>query len=71
MEPLSPKLMFYECMFCDCRVLPRLFPTRVKLQPPPSGPAALRHQQRMAKDALEAAEEENYRAARATAVSAG
>ncbi|GAB4821855.1 hypothetical protein N2152v2_008901 [Parachlorella kessleri] len=53
------------------RVLPRLFPTRVKLQPPPSGPAALRHQQRMARDALEAAEEDNFRAARATAVSAG
>lgn len=53
------------------RVLPKLFPTRVKLQQPPSGQAALRHQQRVARDALEAAVEKNYRAAKATAVSAG
>ena len=61
----------FPSLLCCPRVLPRLFPTRVKLAPPPSGQSALRHQQRMARDAMEAAVEENYRAARATALSAG
>lgn len=48
-----------------------MFPTRVKLQPPPAGPLAVRHQQRMQRDADEEAEEENYRAASAIAASTG
>lgn len=58
-----------------CSPLPRLllkvFPTRVKLQPPPAGPAAARHLQRLQQDAADAAEEENYRAAAAAAASTG
>ena len=46
-----------------------MFPTRVKLQPPPTGPTALRHLARMQQDAAEAAEEENYRVAAAVAAS--
>lgn len=53
------------------RLLLKVFPTRVKLQPPPAGPAAARHLQRLQQDAAEAAEEENYRAAAAAAASTG
>lgn len=53
------------------KLLLKVFPTRVKLQPPPAGPAAARHLQRLQQDAAEAAEEENYRAAAAAAASTG
>ena len=59
------------CLFRCCRLLLKVFPTRVRLQPPPAGPAALRHQQRMQRDAAEEAEEENYRAASSVAASSG
>eukprot|EP00887_Chlorella_sp_A99_P000837 scaffold5.g837.t1 len=52
-------------------LLPKLFPTRVKLQPPPPGPLAVRHQQRMHQDQARAMEEENYRAAAAVAAGTG
>ncbi|KAL4437954.1 hypothetical protein ABPG77_004175 [Micractinium sp. CCAP 211/92] len=53
------------------KLLLKVFPTRVKLQPPPAGPAAARHLHRLQQDAEEAAEEENYRAAAAAAASTG
>ncbi|KAL4425684.1 hypothetical protein ABPG75_009700 [Micractinium tetrahymenae] len=53
------------------KLLLKVFPTRVKLQPPPAGPAAARHLQRLQQDAAEAAEEENFRAAAAAAASTG
>lgn len=53
------------------RLLLKVFPTRVKLQPPPAGPAALRHLARMQRDVAEAAEEDNYRVATAVAASTG
>jgi len=54
-----------------CRLLLKVFPTRVKLQAPPAGPAATRHLRRLQQDAAEEAEEENYRVAAAVAASTG
>ncbi|PSC75359.1 ATPase family AAA domain-containing 1 [Micractinium conductrix] len=53
------------------KLLLRTFPTRVRLLPPPAGPAALLHQQRLARDEAEEAEEENFRGASAVAAATG
>lgn len=53
------------------RLLERAFPTRVRLQAPPAGPASARHLARLQRDAAAAAEEDNCRAAAAVAASSG
>ncbi len=44
-----------------CRLLSKLFPTRVKLAPPPEGAAAAKHNTRIAKDADKILARNNYR----------
>ncbi len=49
--------LIYIC----CRLLSKLFPTRVKLAPPPEGAAAAKHNSRIAKDADKILARNNYR----------
>lgn len=52
-------------------LLPKAFPTRVKLQPPPSGPAGARHRARMQRDAADERRADNFGRASAVGASAG
>jgi hypothetical protein len=61
-------LIVVKCMACvfgggvgGCSMLQELFATRVKLAPPPEGPAAVRHQKQLDADAAQLSTEHNYR----------
>jgi hypothetical protein len=53
--------MALQRSYMCCRLLSKLFPTRVKLAPPPEGAAAAKHNTRIAKDADKILARNNYR----------
>ena len=53
------------------KLLPRVFPTLIKLKKPPSGPLADRHRAQLRQDAEKEMVNDNYSRARAVAVGAG
>lgn len=56
---------------CYCRILSKLFTTRVKLAAPPEGAAAARHNARIAQDADKILASENYMVLKTLASAAG